>query len=384
MIDFDVLWENAPCGHVVADSQGRIVRVNATLSRWLEYAPAALSGIDFSELLTADGRARYETQLGPLLRLNGALSGIAVDLMTAQGVALPMFLTAALARNAGGGPERMHFVVVDAADRRAYERELQQERRRAEAEHERVQVFAETLRRSLLPPVLSPPAGLEAVDYYFTASVDDVGGDFFDLFPLSRTTWGFFLGDVAGKGVEAAVIAGLTRYTLRAAAVFDDDPVNVLHNLNTVLHQELRGERNRFVTLIYGKLSRTDTGFAVELASGGHPPPLLLNADGSAHYLDSTGGQAVGLSAEPHFVATRLDLGPGDTLVLYTDGLTEASTGIGHQRYDDEGELLRFANSHSPANATEIVEAIHQLLNSLGPGVQDDTAVLAFNVDADL
>ena len=66
---------------------------------------------------------------------------------------------------------------------------------------------------------------------------------------------GSFLGDVAGKGVDAAVVTGLTRYTLRAAAVFDDDPVQVLHNLNTVLSRELHGERIRFCTVIYGKLS---------------------------------------------------------------------------------------------------------------------------------
>jgi sigma-B regulation protein RsbU (phosphoserine phosphatase) len=380
MIDFDVLWENAPCGHVVADSQGRIVRVNATLSRWLGHSPDALSGRQFPDLLTAGGRVRYETHLGPLLRLSGDLAGINVDMVSAHGAQLPMFLTATLTRNAGGGPERMHFVVVDATDRRAYERELLAQRRRAESEHQRVQVFAETLRRALLPPVLSPPAGLEAVDYYFTASADDVGGDFYDLFPLSRTTWGFFLGDVAGKGVEAAVLTGLTRYTLRAAAVFDDDPVAVLHNLNTVLSQEIRGVRNRFVTLIYGRLTRTDTGFRVELASGGHPAPLLLHADGSATYLESTGGQAVGLTAEPHFVASRFDLTPGDTLVMYTDGLTEASTGIGSRRYDDEGALLRFAQEHSPTTAADIVEAIHGLLNSLGSGVEDDTAVLALSV----
>jgi phosphoserine phosphatase RsbU/P len=378
--DFEVLWENAPCGHVIADPDGRIIRVNATLTRWLGYTPDALSGKVFAEVLSAGGRDDYATHFGPLLQMNGDLTGITVDLVTAEGRRLPMFLTATVARPDDGGPDLLHVVVVDAADRSAHERELEQERRRAEAEHQRVQVFAETLRQALLPPILSPPAGLEAVDYYFTASVDDVGGDFYDLFPLSRTTWGFFLGDVAGKGVEAAVITGLTRYTLRAAAVYDDDPVQVLHNLNTVVSQELRGELNRFVTLIYGRLTRHDDGFSVELASGGHPPPLLIRADGSASYADTIGGHAVGLSTQPHFVASQFDLTPGDTLVLYTDGLTEASTGVGRQRYDDEGALLRFAQSHSPTTAAGIVGAIHGLLNGLGSGVEDDAAVLALGI----
>jgi sigma-B regulation protein RsbU (phosphoserine phosphatase) len=105
-----------------------------------------------------------------------------------------------------------------------------------------------------------------------------------------------------------------------------------------------------------------------------------LYADGSAHYVDTTGGQAAGITAEPRFVANRFHLAPGDTLLLYTDGLTEASTGVGRKRYDDEGALLRFAKSHSPATASGIVDAVHRLLDRLGAGVQDDTAVLAIGV----
>jgi sigma-B regulation protein RsbU (phosphoserine phosphatase) len=221
---------------------------------------------------------------------------------------------------------------------------------------------------------------LDAADYYHTASDDDVGGDFYDLFPLTRAKWGFFLGDVAGKGVEAAVITGLTRYALRAAAVFDDDPVQVLHNLHSVLRQKLGVQDDRFCTVIYGNLTKRDNGFDVEIASGGHPPPLQLLADGSAHYVDSIGGHAVGLVAEPRFIATRFYLAPGDTLVLYTDGLTEAATGVGRERYDDRGALLRFAKSHAPATASGAVEAVHVLLDSLGGGVEDDVAVLALGV----
>ena len=226
--------------------------------------------------------------------------------------------------------------------------------------------------------MLVPPTGLEAADYYYTASGDDVGGDFYELFPLSRTRWGFFLGDVVGKGVEAAVVTGLTRYALRAAAVSDDDPVRVLHNLHSVLRQKFGAAlHDRFSTVIYGNLANGDNGFDVELASGGHLPPLRLYADGRADYVDITGGQPVGLIAEPHFVSARFHLAPGDTLVLYTDGLTEASTGIGHERYDDRGALLRFASSHAPTTASGIVEAVHALLDGLGSGVQDDVAVLA-------
>ncbi len=373
-------WENAPSGHVIAMPDGHIIRANATLSDWLGYERDALHGMRFSDLLTPAGRILYDTHFGPLLGAGGDLNGVAVDVLTADGTRRPMFLTANVKAGADQQPELLQITILDAADRRAYEVELLQARRQAEHDQARVRVFAETLRRALLPPVLSPPDGLDAAEHYSTASVDDVGGDFYDLFPLSRTTTGFFLGDVAGKGVEAAVVTGLTRYTLRAAAVFDDDPVQVLHNLNTVLSRQLRDAPIQFCTVIYGKLTRHDNGFDVELASGGHPAPLLFDADGGAYYVDTIGGQAVGITAEPRFIASRFHLGPGDTLVLYTDGLTEAGTGVGHERFDDEGALLRFAKSHSPTSASAIIDAVGGLLDGLGPGVQDDTAVLALGV----
>jgi sigma-B regulation protein RsbU (phosphoserine phosphatase) len=376
----DDFWDSAPSGHVIAHPDGRIIRANATLARWLGYEPDTLCGVAFSDLLTAGGRILYDTHFGPLLHLGRDLNGVTVDVLTAGGTRLPMFLTANVKLDSAHRPQRLQITVVDAANRRAYEVELLAARKQAEVEQGRVKVFAETLRRALLPPMLSPPDGLDAADYFFTASDDDVGGDFYDLFPLSRTTWGFFLGDVAGKGVDAAVVTALIRYTLRAAAVFDDDPVQVLDNLNTVINQEVRDVRNRFSTVIYGKMTKRDNGFDVELASGGHPPPLLFHADGSAYYVDTVGGQAVGITADPRFVASRFRLGPGDTLMLYTDGLTEASTGIGTERYDDEGALLRFAKSHAPTTASAIVDAVHRLLGGLGSGVEDDTAVLALGV----
>jgi sigma-B regulation protein RsbU (phosphoserine phosphatase) len=83
---------------------------------------------------------------------------------------------------------------------------------------------------------------------------------------------------------------------------------------------------------------------------------------------------------DPHIFSSRMHLGPGDTLVLYTDGLTEARVGAGVERYDDDGALLRFARRQAPASAAEIVDAIRGLLDELGTGVEDDAAVLAFGV----
>lgn len=379
-LDFEDFWDNSPSGHLILTSDGRIVSANTTIINRLGYPKGALNEKSFADLLTTGGKIHYETHFVPLLRMTGVLEGVTVDMLAADGSRLPTFLTANVKPATAGSPELWRIAAVDATDRRAYERELLEERRRAETEQERARAFAGTLRRSLHPPLLSPPPGLEAADHYHTASADDVGGDFYDLFPLSPNTWGFFLGDVAGKGVDAAVVTGLTRYVLRSAAVFDGDPVQVLHNLNTVLHQQLGIERHRLCTVVYGNLTPRDDGFDVDLASAGHLPPLLLAGDGNAYFADTIGGQAVGMIEDPHFFSSRMHLGPGDTLVLYTDGLTEARVGSANERYDSDGALLRFARRHAPAGASVIVEAVRDLLGELGDGVEDDAAVLAFGV----
>lgn len=374
------LYENAPCGYILARPDRRIVRVNATLLAWLGHERNALIGNLFTDLLTVGSRIHYETHFAPLLQLQGRLAGIAVDLVTAKGARLPVFLTANVKLNNDKRPVLMRFTVHDAHDRRSYEHELLEERQRAEQERTRAQVLARTLQRSLLPPSLSPPDGLDACAYYHPASADDVGGDFYDLFPLAHDKWGFFVGDVCGKGAGAAAVTSLTRYTLRAAAVFDADPVRVLNNLHAVLNPEFRGNENQFATVIFGVLARCDNGFDFHLASAGHPPALVLGADGRAQFANMAGGQPVGIPMKPSFGATRLRLGAGDTLVLYTDGLTEARVGDGIERYDDQGALLKFAAAHAPTTTSAIVDAIRSLLDGFGAGVEDDVAVLALGV----
>lgn len=387
--ELDDLFENAPCGFLSLSPDGRIARVNTTLCGWLDRSQQSLLGAQFTSLLTAGGRIHYETHFAPMLQMSGELDAISVDLVRADDSRLPVFVDANAKTDAAGNVVLIRVAVQDARERRSYEKELLDERRRAERERARVGVLAATLQRALLPPSLSPPSGLDAAAYHHPASSDEVGGDFYDLFPLSSTQWGFFLGDVSGKGAAAAAVTSLTRYTLRSAAVYDPDPIAVLHNLDTVLSHEYHGDDPHFCTVIFGVLTkREDTssqsgGWDVELASGGHPPALLLRADGTAGYVSTAGGQFVGILSEAHFVSARCQLGPCDTLVLYTDGLTEARTGIGSQRYDDDGALLEFATAHAPASAADIVAALEQLLAGFGSGLDDDTAILALGAPPD-
>lgn len=370
----DDFFDNAPCGLLCATTDRRITAVNAVLAGWLGYPATELIGRRFTELFNPGARIHYETHFGPLLHVNGAVTEMAVDLVAADGARLPVLITANVKEVGDGSAQRIRMAVHDARNRRSYERELLEERRRAE-------VLASTLQSSLLPPLLSPPPAMEAAAHYHAAT-DEVGGDFYDLFPLTADAWGFFLGDVAGKGAPAAAVTSLTRYALRAAAVMDDDPVSVLRTLDKVLHQRAPEVGATLATVIFGTVRPTPAGADVHLASGGHPPALLLESSGGVTEVITDGGQPVGVLRNPNFVDSRLRLYAGDTLVLYSDGLTEARTGPGPRRFNDDGALLRFARAHAPCGAPAIVAALRDLLVDLGSGVEDDVALLALGVPA--
>jgi sigma-B regulation protein RsbU (phosphoserine phosphatase) len=384
------LYENAPCGYLSTLLDGQIAKVNGTLLRWLGYRREDLVGRRrFADLLTVGGRLYHETHFAPLLRMQGEISGIALELAAADGTRLPVLVTSVVKTGDDGQPLLIRTTIFDARDRRAYETELLRARqeaeragREAERERDRLQRLATTLQHTLLPPALPPVPGLEVSAHYHIASADEVGGDFYDLFPLSGGTWGLFLGDVCGKGAVAAAVTSLARYTLRAAAVHDPDPAAVLGTLNRVLNDEYTGSDPRFCTVIFGLLTPEDRGgFRVTLASGGHPPALLLGADGTTGYLPTPDGQLVGILPDAHIATTTVRLGPGDTLLLYTDGLTEAHTAISGDRYGDQA-LLEFARGLAPTDAPGIVAALTSLLETFGAGLEDDTAVLAVSVPA--
>jgi sigma-B regulation protein RsbU (phosphoserine phosphatase) len=378
------LYENAPCGYLSTLMDGTIVKVNRTLLDWLGRARGELVGRRaFSDLLTVGGRLYHETHFGPLLRMQGEVSGIALELRTADGTRLPVLVTSTVKTGPDGEPLLVRTTVFDARDRRAYETELLRARRRAEREREELRRLNATLQRTLLPPALDSVPGLDVAAYYHTASTDKVGGDFYDLFPLAAGKWGLFLGDVCGKGAAAAAITSLARYTLRAAAVYDPDPAAVLSNLNTVLNHEYNGDDPRFCTVVFGLLTpdAEGEGFRITLAGGGHPPALLLGEDGSAGFLHTPGGQLIGVLPDAQIATTTVRLGAGDTLLLYTDGLTEARTASGGDdgRYGDDA-LLDFARALAPGTASGAVAAVRALLDSFGTGLDDDAAVLAVGV----
>ncbi|GAA3919897.1 PP2C family protein-serine/threonine phosphatase [Actinoplanes auranticolor] len=376
--DTDELYDNAPCGNLATLPDGTIVRVNSTLLGWLGHTREELVGRRrFVDLLTVGGQVFHETHLAPLLRMRGEINGIALELRAADGTRLPVLVTATVKNGADGTPLVVRITIFDARERRAYEQELLRARRDAEGDRERLRGLVSGLQRSLLPVSLPAPAGLRTAGHYRMASPDEVGGDFYDLFPLSEGRWGFFLGDVCGKGVEAAAVTAAARYTLRAAAVYDPTPEAVLRNLNSVLYQEYRSQAHRHCTVVFGVLTPDATGWTATIAGGGHPPPLLLRPDGTAGYQHTTGGTLIGIIADPRLVTRTLRLDPGDTLVLYSDGLTDARTG--GERYGSDA-LEAFARTLAPTDAPGALAAFAELLGTFEE-LDDDVALMALSVD---
>ncbi|MCM2410765.1 SpoIIE family protein phosphatase [Streptomyces sp. RKAG290] len=384
------LYEHAPCGYLSTLMDGTIAKINTTLLDWLGLDRAQVVGrMPFSDLLTVGGKLYHETHFAPLLQMKGEVSGIALDIKAA-GQRMPVLVTSKVKVSGDGEPLLIRTTIFDARDRRAYEAELlrgrqaaEEARRQAEADRGRLQEALAVLQQSLLPAELPTIPGLEAGSYYHTASPDLLGGDFYDLFPLDADRWAFFLGDVCGKGPKAAAVTSLTRYTLRAAALHNPDPVTVLTTLNTVLHERYTSGDTRYCTAIFGVLEPVEDQVAVHLASGGHPSALIQRADGVAEYLLTPGGMLIGILPQAQFTDARTQLLPGDTLLLYTDGLTEARIGPQRELYGDDA-LRAFTAAQPPAGPQALITALTELIAGFGGGLDDDTALLALGVPATL
>ena len=380
------LYENAPCGYLSTLLDGRIAKINGTLLAWLGYRRDDLVGRRrFTDLLTVGGKLYHETHYAPLLRMQGEAHEIALELRTADGRRLPVLVNSTVRTSTEGQPLLIRTTIFDARQRRAYERELLRARQQADAEREvveqeraRLQRLTETLQRTLLPPVLPTVPGIDTAAHYHVATHEHVGGDFYDLFPLTTNQWGFFLGDVCGKGPDAAVITSLTRYTLRAAAVYDPDPTAVLTNLNHVLLQQHYARDAKYCTVLFGLLTPAGDGFSLTLASGGHLPALVTRADGEVETLHTPGGQLIGILPHAHIAVTTTHLAPGDSLLLYTDGLTEARQPDGSMF--GEQHLATLAADFRGHNAQTIVDTLAAVLDDFGDRLTDDTALLVLTI----
>jgi PAS domain S-box-containing protein len=236
---------------------------------------------------------------------------------------------------------------------------------------------ARTLQQSLLPPQLPEIEGIELAGRYLPAGEGiDIGGDFFDAFEIGDGEWSLALGDVCGKGPDAAALMVMVRHTIRAAAMRERAPVRVLSTLNAAVAGQSR--EDQFCTVITARIRPQPERVLTWLSVAGHPPPLVLRADGSIRWVRRS-GDVLGIFQDAELAEVEMALVPGDTLVLYTDGVTDERNAEG-QEFGEEG-LLAAVTSASGTSAAEIVERIETAVLSHGSGEpHDDIAVLAMRV----
>lgn len=240
---------------------------------------------------------------------------------------------------------------------------------------------ARTLQQSLLPPSLPEIPGVEAAARFRPATSEagadsggyNVGGDFYDVFQ-TPAGWAVVVGDVMGKGVEAAELTAMVRYTLRTAAMTGETPSNVISTLNAAMLNQ-RSDL-RFCTLAYGLLTEASGGAVrLTLCRGGHPPPIILRADGAVEEAGER-GFLVGVEAGTGWSDVAVELAEGDSVIFYTDGLTEARDPGG--RMFGGQRLEELAASSCRLGADGMAEALENgvLEFQRGEKTRDDVALL--------
>ena len=234
---------------------------------------------------------------------------------------------------------------------------------------------AQTLQASLLPQDLPAVPGLDIAARYKPAGASNqVGGDFYDVFPAEGDTWIALLGDVAGKGAEAAAVTSLARHTLRTAALHVQSPAANLTTLNRALITE--ASTTRFCTVLYGRVCPSDDGVSLTFANGGHLAPRILRQGRPVERLEVS-GTLVGVIADAHFEEVDVRLASGDLILMYTDGVTEVR-GRGVSPDYGESELDATLAGLVGASADEVVQAVLERAIAMHGGEpRDDMALVA-------
>ncbi|MFI6662778.1 PP2C family protein-serine/threonine phosphatase [Streptomyces sp. NPDC050523] len=239
--------------------------------------------------------------------------------------------------------------------------------------------ITEVLMRELLPPALHRISGVDfAGGYRPSADHERIGGDFYDVHPAAVEGEASLiaLGDVCGKGLEAAVLTGKIRNTLHALLPLADDHHRMLSLLNTAL---LNSHDTRFATLVLGSAVRSGSAVDLRLTSAGHPSPLIIRANGTVEEAD-TRGTLVGALPNVRVHTAPVTLQPGESCVLYTDGITEARGGPMGKGMFGEERLKRALAGCAGLPAEGIVEHVLMLASQwLGSGRHDDMAVVVIS-----
>ncbi|MDX2599410.1 SpoIIE family protein phosphatase [Streptomyces caniscabiei] len=371
--------------YVLHEDEDLIDGLKALLAKIRPPEPIPTPG---ARVWTAPAEAAHQAALRTSMRSLGlgepatVSSGIGTTLATASAVGGETVVLPLVARNRVigmltlGKPTDEHFrqEILELAEDLSRRAALALDNARLYSE--RVAI-SQSLQRSLLPPELPQIDGVEVeVIYRAAGEGNEVGGDFYDLFPIRDGAYGFAIGDVCGTGPEAAAVTGLARHALRLLAREGYAGPAVLERLNSAIIDE--GARSRFLTLLYGELWPQEDGSALlKVVCAGHPLPLRLRQDGTVE--PAAEPQALlGVMEDLELYEQTVTLDPGDVLLCVTDGVTERREGTRMLGDDGLTEVLTTCTGLTAgAVAARVMRAVERFASD---APSDDMAILAMRV----
>jgi phosphoserine phosphatase RsbU/P len=362
------LFENAPCGYLSTALDGTILKVNRTFEALTGFDRSELVGKKRFEVLLAPGaRIYHETHYAPLLRMQGQVREVALEIVRPDRSRLPVLVNSVLVSGPDEGPQAIRTIVFDASDRRRYEEELLRARRQERD-------IAQELQRSMLAGELPSAPGLGIGASYWPAdNALDVGGDWYDAFWLDERKVGLVVGDVVGRGIAAAATMGQLRSATRALASTGLPPARLLEALDGYAARHRVGA---MTTVVYAEVD-TET-LELRFACAGHLPPVLAPAGGEARLAWEGRSTPLGfrLKDDGSRPEASCELSPGSLVVLYTDGLVERR----RQPIDDGlDRLLEQVEASREEPPSRLTAGVLRLLDTSDR--QDDACVLALRID---
>lgn len=372
----DDLFDAAPCGYIEMDHDGTILNANEKFLALVGRRRDEVVGVaTFASMLAVGDRIYHETHFSPLLQMHREVHEIAFEIVRPDNARVPVLVSANLR---GDGDDAVaRTIVFEAQDRRSYEQELLAAKKAAEDAEAQSRRITQTLQQTFVPPTPPRIPGLDISGVYRPAGDgSEVGGDFYDVFQIRAGEWMVVLGDVSGKGVEAAAVTAFIRHAIRELAVTAAEPSDLLRELNAAL---IREPHDRFCTVAVVRLIADGHRWLVTMSLGGHPQPVGRAAGGA---VDSIGveGSLIGVLDAPSFTDERLELVEGDSVLLFTDGVTEAR----RDQVEYGEERLRSTVAVAPEGSEAITSAVMtDVMGFQGDVAKDDIAIVALTVSFD-
>ncbi|MDX3529973.1 SpoIIE family protein phosphatase [Streptomyces sp. ID05-39B] len=373
--------------YVLHEDEELIDGIKSLLSKIAPPDPVPTPG---ARVWAAPGEAAHDAALRSSMRTLGLTggpthqmsSGIGPTLATASAVGGETVVLPLVARNRVigmltlGKPTDEHFrqEILELAEDLSRRAALALDNARLYSERTAI---SQSLQRSLLPPELPDIDGVEVeVIYRAAGEGNEVGGDFYDLFPISDGAYGFAIGDVCGTGPHAAAVTGLARHALRLLAREGLSGPAVLERLNSAILDE--GARSRFLTLLYGEMRPQPDGSAeLKVVCAGHPLPLRLRQDGTVEPAAEP-QPLLGVMDDLELYEQTVVLDPGDVLLCVTDGVTERREGTRMLGDDGLADVLTTCTGLTAgAVAARIMRAVERFASD---APSDDMAILAMRV----